>query len=204
MVSTARVTNLYPRLTPRERLQMLGAAIRRGDQIEEFRLRERAPSECFSQPNYMNLACTLRWCVYAQRMTQLGYAAEFWQAHARLAWALDPVPGEAGENAEFWRGYADINEYFYAVNRDGWQLFLEEGGIDLEVLADPAREIGQLHILDYLDEIASVPTDIEARLREFLSWDGAECPKSLIVLTPHDVAADWHRSIRKIEAWSQN
>ena len=200
MVSTARVTKLYPRLTPRERLQMLGSAIRRGDAIEESRLRESAPSVCIYQSDFADLASTLRWCVYIQRMMQAGYAADFWQASARLAWASDPIPREEGDDADFWRAVADISEAIYAINRDGWRLFLDEGGIDLEVLADPARKIGPVDALDYMDEIATVPADIEETMRALLRRDGATWSKSVDMITPKDVAAGWHSSLRQIQA----
>ena len=196
-MNTNRLAKLYPALTAAERLRLMHDAGKRGDSLERQRLLDAAPRRHYSMADSGRLEVHM---VYASTMYhafQLGAAAEFWFIQAKLAWALDghadsePISDDARE----WSCCAIVAQASYAIERDGWKLFIRQSGFDESRIIVPP--LAEHWMLAYMDENAIVPPDFESAANWLLSRNESlrtELAESTFI-TPELVANDWHRLV---------
>jgi hypothetical protein len=133
-VNTSRLAKHYGSLSVVERLRLIHDAGRRGDAIEQQRVREASPRRHYSMLDTGRLENNLRTCWTTYITFQLGTLAEFWYAEAMAVanCALgdvadnEPIPDEA----HVWCCSATLAETIFAVERDGWNLFIRQSGVD--------------------------------------------------------------------------
>src|SRR5262245_50669880 len=102
-MTTTKLAKLYDHLTPRERLPLLVAAGRRGDEAERERLVRSAPRVCYKLTDYHGLADAVQMVFMWHMIERLDLGARYWL----LSGLLEDL--EAGETpAEQKR--ADRNE----------------------------------------------------------------------------------------------
>lgn len=84
-MNTKSLARQYDQLTPWERVPLILAAYRRGDEAEGERLARAAPVHSFRVPDHFGLSEGLRLLACALRLDQLDLAAEFWRVETFLA-----------------------------------------------------------------------------------------------------------------------
>ena len=86
-------TRHYDKLTPRERLPLIVAAVDRGDDAEADRLTRSAPRDGIRLPNYHGLAEGMLLASLFHMMTQLDRIALYWQAEGIVDQYLEIAKG---------------------------------------------------------------------------------------------------------------
>ncbi len=202
-MNTNRLAKFYPALTAVERLRLMHDAGKRGDVLERKRLLDAAPRRHYSMADAGRLENCLMHCVAIHHAFQLGAAAEFWCVQTRLAWALDgiadsePISDEVRE----WSCRATLAEAGYAIERDGWRLFIQQSGFDESRIIVPP--LAEHWMLAYMDEYVAIPADVEAASQWLLARHEhlrAELAEPLTLITPELVANDWHRLVGELTA----
>jgi hypothetical protein len=87
------LTRHYDKLTPRERLPLIVAAVDRGDDAEADRLTRSAPRDGIRLPNYHGLAEGMLLASLFHMMTQLDRIALYWQAEGIVDQYLEIAKG---------------------------------------------------------------------------------------------------------------
>jgi hypothetical protein len=201
-LNTNRLAKLYPALTAVERLRLMHDAGKRGDTLERQRLLDAAPRRHYSMSDSGRLEVRLMHCATMHHAFQLGAAAEFWYVQSQLAWALDGVADSdpISDDAREWSCCATVAQANYAIERDGWKLFLRQSGFDESRIVVPP--LAEHQMLAYMDENAIVPPDFESAANWLLGRNEslrAELAESTLI-TPELVAADWHRLVGELAA----
>jgi hypothetical protein len=210
------LTNLYDRLTPRERLPLVLAAGARGDEAEQERLSGSAPRARFEVPDYYNLAQALRKAGDFHLLTLLDLAASFWQWWG--LWMLHGVRNESAEGIKKRQGpkarpekaretrAGGIACYYaarFVAHVDGWQQFCSELHVDPEVQLNfmpgwdtITRTLEQARPLAFSPEEAA-----RFVLLETVSPEGdASLERGPVpVETAAELAAAWHKILDKLE-----
>lgn len=202
-MNTNRLAKLYPALTAVERLRLMHDAGRRGDVLERQRLLDAAPRRHYSMADSGRLEGRLMHCATMHHAFQLGAATEFWHAQTLAAWALDDIADDApiSDEAREWSCCATLAEANYAIERDGWKLFIRQSGFDESRIIVPP--LAEHWMLTYMDENATVPTDVEAASQWLLGRYEhlrAKLAEPLTLITPELVANDWHRLVGELSA----
>jgi hypothetical protein len=202
-MNTNRLAKLYVSLTAVERLRLMHDAGRRGDAQERQRLLDAAPRRHYSMADSARLEVNLMHCATMHRAFQLGTAAEFWHAQTLAAWALEdvtdaePLPDETRD----WSCSATLAQASYAIERDGWKLFIGQCGFDESRIVVP--QLAEHWMLEYMDEHATVPPDFETAAQWLLGRNEplrAELVEPLTLITPEFIADDWHRLVGVVTA----
>jgi hypothetical protein len=204
-MNTKKLAKFYPALTAVERLRLIHDAGKRGDAREQRRLLDAAPRKHFSRADSGELETRLTYAGIIQYAFQLGTAAEFWHAQTRVAWANEghenDVTGEPIPDADsFWIYSVVLLESLYAIDRDGWNLFLQQSGFDEFRITVP--QLAGHWMVVYMNENAKHHPEslvIEA-LNWFLSRDAnlrAERVDPLTLITPESVANCWHQVLEE-------
>jgi hypothetical protein len=117
-MTTPRLTQLYDRLTIKERIPLLLAAQARGDASEYQRLLRSSPQRtwCFAEHLWTEQALHVLALTYTSE--QLDAAAGYFFARWRLE-----------DAAEEWLPAADACAYFFAANAAAWRRFCTGLGI---------------------------------------------------------------------------
>jgi hypothetical protein len=150
-----RLTKLYDRLTPPERLPLLIAALIRGDSVEQARLMDSAPLQAFQVADYHGLAQAFWRAADFQIMGLLNLAAHFWRclsqwlqldSGAESTAAADQGPdAKAGTQqaaAAEAAGLACYHAARFVAHLDGWKQFCLAMHMDPEVVLNfmPGRD----------------------------------------------------------------
>lgn len=201
-MNTNKLAKFYPALTAMERLRLIHDAGKRGDAREQQRLLDAAPRQHYSRADSGELEVRLIYSAAMHHAFQLGLAAEFWHAQTRVAWETadladdDSIPDEA----LFWSHSTIVLETVFAVERDGWNLFLQQSGWDASRISVPP--LAGHWMLVYMNEHATAkpPADVVDALTWLLSRDDnqrAERVEPLTLITPESVANGWHRAVEE-------
>lgn len=179
---------------------MIHDADKRGDTSEIRSLNNAAPcrysmTDTARFENALRHLCTFRYC------DLLEIAAEFWHAKTRALWALhdwdeaidigqdtgiDPGPER---EARIWLNIMKCTEYRYILERDGWNLFIQQSGFDVTRVDLMPKS----WLIEYMDENVVIHPDTEDALRCLKKKDGP-----ITLATPEDVAKDWHEVVSKL------
>ena len=168
-------SQFYSHLTPRERLALIIAAARRGDEVEKKRLAASAPIITFEGPDY--LAPAEDFCEIADLhlITLLDLGMHLWRwwglcliGNLRNQAADSPPKGRRGKPKaanEQQRRAGSLMRYYaarFVAHVDGWKQFCAEVHIEPEAL---------LHFMIGWDNV--VQTESKARELAFTSEDAA-------------------------------
>ena len=199
-MNTNKLVKFYPTLTAVERLRLIHNAGQRGDAREQQRLLDAAPRQHFSRADTGELEIRLMITATMQHAFQLATAAEFWHSQTRAAWAKDGHQDAhpLADAVEFWTYSVIVLERSYVIERDGWNLFLQQSGFDESRISVP--QLAQHWMLTYMNDHAKYHPD--PLVMDALNWlldyadnqriKPAEPP---ILITPESVANGWQREI---------
>lgn len=107
----------YDKLTARERLTLLLAAMERGDERERRALMDAAPTALYRLPDYQNLYDVLQLLALSYLVNQLN-----------RAWSMSTLAHVGKKENEANRG-ARMGAYAFCVQADAWRAFCGELGI---------------------------------------------------------------------------
>lgn len=163
-MNTDKLAKHYDTLTPRERLPLLIAAHRRGDEQEVTRLLESAPQIDLTVRDCAGLAQGVAFAAILHCMRSLDCA--YWLLLLVGASDTDVKPARTEELAKCFA-------YFVLTYRKGWELFCTELGVDPDALLEdlPARNaLARAQDLAEAfapspDEMAGSPTGDESEVR---------------------------------------
>jgi hypothetical protein len=128
-------------------------------------------------------------------------AAEMWLCFAKESEAHHSGDEDA---AQFWLCVAVVAETTYAVERDGWRLFLERNGFNEPQIM--VSEMRDFWLLDHMNEYARILPQAEDALRTLAKRSDSpeEIRRSadgpIKLRTVEDAAADWEECIRCCQA----
>jgi len=126
MMNSSRLANMYDRLTAKERLPLILAAEKRGDDIERQRLESSAPPRVVCCPDYLFRAQVVHMLTMMYVNEQLDHLAIYWHSNCWLA-AQDKDP-------ELWLIIRDINAYRFCCGAEAWRRFCQEQNFDPQQL----------------------------------------------------------------------
>jgi hypothetical protein len=133
-LNTTALGKLYDRLTPAERLPLIIAASRRGDETERQRLAQAAPRTDLRVPDYYALGLALQESATFHIVDLLNLAAQFWQAWGLWGW-FQSLPQRPEEEA-LKMGLVKSCAYEFTVHDAAWGLFCAEQRMEPEALLD--------------------------------------------------------------------
>ena len=202
-MNNSRLAKHYGMLSVVERLRLIHDAGRRGDSVEQQRVRGASPRRHYSMLDTGRLENNLRICLLVYHSFQLATASEFWLAQTRVAWELDGVADNEpiSDETQYWNCIAKLAEASYSIERDGCQLFFRQSGFDeSRITVEP---LASHWMLEYMDEHATVPPDFETAAQWLLSRNDhlrAELAEPLKLITPEAIANGWHRTVEEMTA----
>jgi len=126
-MNTDRLAKMYHSLTVKERLPLLLAAEKRGDETEQQRLMTSAPPSLWRMPDYLRSLLMLNILASNYVTEQLEHIANYWHA----AWRLT---GTEDENPEDWLMIRDVEAYVFCRKAEAWRQFCQEQNIDADQL----------------------------------------------------------------------
>jgi hypothetical protein len=134
-VNTDALAKLYDRLTPRERLALIIAAVERGDAAEADRLSRSAPRIQVGLPDYHGLGDGLLLLALFHLIGQLERGLIYWHTSATAVdWEECPARHQDHGRAERLWAVARMTAYRLCVEADAWTQFCSELHIDPEAL----------------------------------------------------------------------
>jgi hypothetical protein len=176
-MTTMKLAKLYEHLTPRERLPLLIAAGRRGDEAERERLVRSAPRVGYRLPDYHGLADSMQTALLLHLVERLDLGARFWLLSGLLELVtVDDLPDGEGRADRIEAAVSTIARRF-CVEVDGWAVFCGALNIDPDaLLADlPAfQTVSQMERTARV--LANTPEEAAAYLRERGASDSARLP----------------------------
>lgn len=193
-MNTKTLSKQYRNLSTLERLRMRHAANQRGDTVEVERINQASPRRHFSMNDAGELENALIKCATVHFGFQMQTAAEMWQCLSREADAH-----EAGddESSLGWLCLAILAETNFAVERDGWSLFLDRNGFD-ETLITPQEMLDSWFLGD-MNANARIRPEAEETLRTLAQRPNVDevvrrlAEEPIRLRTAEDVAADWEQ-----------
>ena len=205
-MNTIQLAKHYKSFSVPERLRLIHDADRRGDSSERRKLNDAAKNH-YQLDDTGKLEAEMRNLTAYHRVILLEIAAEFWFAHTRLGWAfedwdeaaqLDPKR-EDDEKLDyeslFWLCVVKITETKYVIERDGWNLFIQQTGFDQGRLDRTPKS----WLLEYMDEHVKVHDDAI----ECLKWM-TKSEESYVLKTADSVAKGWHHTVAEMLAMCLN
>ncbi len=134
-MNTKSLTGLYNKLKPTERLPLITAAVERGDELEENRLKRSAPSIYLRLPDYHGLSDGWLTLSFFYMVGQLDLAVLFWR-NLGLSAECQSFPDDAEDLARGERRLeiAKFAGYRLCVEADAWKLVCSEGPYDPEAI----------------------------------------------------------------------
>jgi len=138
--SNGNLQKHYDKLTPRERLALIVAAMERGDENERRALIDAAPTALYRLPDYQNLYDVLQLLALSYLINQL-----------HRAYSISTLAHVGEENDAAYRG-AKIAAYTFCVQADAWRAFCGELGIDQNAMIAGFEDA--LFSLEFAEKIA--------------------------------------------------
>jgi hypothetical protein len=174
-VNTQNLTKLYDRLTPRERLPLIMAAVERGDHAEAGCLARAAPRIRVGLPDYLGLGEGLILLNLFHLIGQLDLGVLFWHAQAQAA---DDEAAPAGhpdrERADRLWDVARMMGYKLCVEADAWRQLHAELHLDPDGLHRNLPAYGTLQLIE--------------RAARVVPWTAEQAAAYLKRLGPRDAA----------------
>ena len=134
-MNTNDLAKLYDRLTPRERLPLIMAAVERGDPAEADRLARAAPRIHVSLPDHHGLSEGLAFLTLCHVIEQLDFAVLFWQAQALAAdWEAYPAGARDKAAADRMWDVGRLAGYLLCIESEAWKRLHAELHIGPESL----------------------------------------------------------------------
>jgi hypothetical protein len=172
-LNTKSLSRLYDRLTPRERLPLILAAVERGDDAEAQRLSCAAPRLHVRLPDYHGRSDGLMLLTFFHALGQLERGLLYWHAAGAAADAeAFPVGQGDPDVAERLWAAARLTAYRLAVEADDWARFCAGLHLDEEALL---RDLPCYETLQRTQQAARA-----------LAWSEAEAAYYLRRLRPGD------------------
>jgi hypothetical protein len=186
MMNTSQLAKMYNRLTAKERLPLILAAEKRGDDIERQRLESSAPLGVRCCPDYIFRAQVVHLLALTYVNEQLDLLANYWHSNWRLT-AEDEGP-------EDWLIMREISAYQFCCGAEAWRRFCQEQNFDPQQLT-----AGNYRgwILDFCTE--RMPNNapnreaVEATLKAH-GWDGT------VAVTADTLLERWREAIGKFKS----
>jgi hypothetical protein len=176
-MTTTKLAKLYEHLTPRERLPMLVAACRRGDETERQRLIETAPRRGFRLPDYHGLADALQSAVLLHMIERLDLGARFWLTLCVLEMQDAADTPKARARSDHFEVAVATMALRFCIEVDGWKLFC--AGLDLDpdaLLADLPAFRTVVEMERQARAFANTTEEADAYLRKKTSSESARLP----------------------------
>jgi hypothetical protein len=135
-VNTNGLAKLYDRLTPRERLPLIVAAVDRSDAVEANRLADSAPRQGYRLPDYYGLGEGLLLLSLFHLLTLQEHATLFWRTLAVQEESVRARRGAAPtrDTDQRLQGVARMWAYLYTVEAEAWKRLAAELNLDSETL----------------------------------------------------------------------
>jgi hypothetical protein len=193
-MTTAKLAKLYDQLTPRERLPLLIAAGRRGDDAERERLIRAAPRVSYRVTDYHGLADAMQLVVMWHLVERLDLGARYWLLSGlsdELEAAERPADRKRADRIE---AAVRTMALRFCNEVDGWGLFCRDLNIDPNaLLADLPAFDTVTHMERSARLLANTPEEAAAYFRAKGKSELARMP------TAEDVA----ESLRGLLAWGE-
>ncbi len=135
-MNTDALAKLYDRLKPAERLPLIVAASRRGDEAERQRLMQAAPRTAYQVPDHFPLAMALEEAVTFHLLELLQWTGKFWQAWGLWGWCMHGSRPKEPEKEARMLGLVRMHAYHFTTHVEAWQRFTGELQIEPEALLD--------------------------------------------------------------------
>jgi hypothetical protein len=135
-VNTNNLAKLYDRLKPAERLPLIIAAGRRGDEVERRRLAQAAPRTAYRVPDHFALGLALQESATFHIVELLDLAAKFWQAWGLWGWCQHPDRQKRPDEEVRMLGMVQWHAYLFTIHVEAWQRFCGELQIEAVALLD--------------------------------------------------------------------
>jgi hypothetical protein len=161
------LTKLYPALTPGERVPLLLAALRRGDDQEFARLAHAAPRESWLITDFHGYASALSRTAWLERIIVLTLEMAWWMDGVMVwNWPHSPRAEELDELRRM-IDMGPILAYKAAVELDAWKQFCAELCVDPEEFW---KDLPHYHLMQLSDKIvrehAATPEEAAAYVRQ--------------------------------------
>jgi hypothetical protein len=182
-MNTNGLAKLYDKLTPRERLPLIVAAVDRGDDAEADRLARSAPRRHCGLPDYHGLAEGLQLLVLFHLLYLQERASHYWHCLALLeqdAWlSKDGKKGRPDEQRL--ENVLRMWAYLFVVEADAWKHLAAELQIDPETLL---RDVPCYDTLRQTEEAIRLTAFTENEATEYLRQRGdKEAPPPTVETT---------------------
>jgi hypothetical protein len=170
-MNTNGLAKMYDKLTPRERLPLIMAAVDRGDDAEADRLARSAPRLHFGLPDYHGLAEGLQLLVLFHLLYLQDRAIYYWRCLAMLeqdAW-LCADGKESRSTDDRLEQILRMWAYLYVIEADAWKRLATELKIDPETLLG---DVPCYHTLRQTEETIRLTAFTEQEAMEYLRLRG--------------------------------
>jgi hypothetical protein len=194
-MNTDALAKLYDRLKPWERLPLIIAASRRGDDAERLQLAQAAPRTGYRLPDHFELGLAWQEAATMHVIELLRVAGDFWQAWGLWGWK-QLRKGQNQELDEFrLLGMVRLHGCHFGVQVEGWGRFCAELQIAPGALVDfmPGYDLIE-RTRAHVRGLAFTAEEAAA----FLRLQG-RAPESL--LTEEEVLRSWRELLQVREAW---
>jgi hypothetical protein len=186
-MNTSRLAHMYDLLTAKERLPLILAAEKRGDEIEQQRLESSAPWGELHCRDYLFRAQMVHVLTLIYVTEQLDHLANYWHSN----WRLKATPDERPEH---WLTIRETSAYLFCCNAEAWRRFCQEQNFNHEQLI-AQNYFGR--ILDYCTE--HMPNNAPSReeLEGTLQALGEAGP---VHATADTLLEKWRHAMREFDA----
>jgi|SRR5579859_507084 len=201
-MNTNGLAKQYDKLTPRERLPLIIAAMSRDDEDERRRLRDSAPTNSWRLPDYHGLADALHLMAMFHRIEILDLAGQLGHISRildELENELESTKGKEGfAYLERWSDMLWLSGYVFTVHLDGWNKFCWELSIDPEALLPGLPGSETLARAELLARAAAfTPEGATKVLRRRVGNETAE------VITVDEVVQGWRKALDyQLQEWT--
>ena len=194
-MNTTKLSKHYGSLSVLQRLKLIHAAARRGDEAEIRSIDNACPCR-YSKTDTGRLEALLRILSVLHQYALLEICAEIWHARTQWFWALDkwasaePLDADSDSDEdnvpecnqlEFWWYSTKLLEARFIIEKEGWELFITQSGLDLSRI--------ELMEPSWLIEFVSENAAIDADTQDALKWLTKNEESKL--RTSESIAGDW-------------
>lgn len=124
-MNTNGLAKQYAKLAPLERLTLILAAERRGDEIEADRLANSAPTLLYRVPDFQPLGQRLLDLISSYLIYQLNLASTFWHCAGLIRRSSLKEPAAVLREEKI-LAMVQVTAYNIAIMADGWRVFCKE------------------------------------------------------------------------------
>jgi hypothetical protein len=180
-MNTNRLAKMYHLLTPQERLPLVLAAQKRGDEIEQQRLTISAPLGRFD-PDYVQRELMLQPLALAYIKEQLQHLTDH---------TLAGVFARRKDESQDWLCVEPLSAYLFCCNVQAWRRFCQEQNVDPEQLIAANYPGGMLpSATEQMPRIAPSRDELAATLKA-RGWADP------VPVTVDDLVERWRRALEQ-------